>query len=510
MSRRLLCAVPASSKLPRGSSVTKRSTATAVRLPPATSPTSAPRTMPPTFTSFAPPRAPLPPSPREMPVAGHVHLLRKFWRDPIGSLLWQWRTFGDVTTLRFGPQRVVFVQSAEGAHHVLVDAAKNYRKSDNYEGLRLFLGNGLLTSEGDFWKRQRRLAQPAFHKSRIERLVDPMIRCTDDLVEGWALSEERSLDVHQEMMRLTFRIVGLTLFGTDLDRDSGEIGRALDVGLRFADDYVSSIVRVPTWIPTPANRNYLRALATVDRVVLGMIAARRKDTTERHDLMSLLMDAKDEDTGVGMSDTQLRDEVATLVLAGHETTANLLTFAVSLVAARPEIEMRLVDEVERVLGDRAPTFADVAKLELTRAIIDETLRLFPPAWVVERQANEEDVVSGYRIPKDTIVAVAPYVLHRHPSYWNNPEAFDPERFMGPPDTSRPRYAYMPFGAGPRFCIGNSFALMEATLVLALLFRRARFALRAGHVAGLDPLITLRPKGGMPMRVGARRPGRRPA
>ena len=412
-------------------------------------------------------------------------------------------TYGDVVRFKFGPFDYYLVTDPEVVRHVLVDNAKAYTKSRNYLGLKIVLGEGLLTSEGDLWRRQRKLAQPAFHRARLAGFAAQMARATRDMLDRWRkedLGSSSAFCVHEEMMRLTFRIVGLTLFSADVDGDAREVGRALDTALRWANDYAESLVRIPPYIPTPANVRFKRAMKTLDGIVYRLIADRRAQGAANEgygdDLLGMLMEAVEDDTQSGMSDQQLRDEIITMVLAGHETTANLLSWTFSLLARHPDVEARVRDEALRVLGDRDPTLEDVRSLEYTKLVLDEALRLYPPAWIFERQNVEPDVLGGYRVAAGSIVGVCPYVIHRHPEYWDDPESFEPERFRPERTEKRPRYTYLPFGGGPRTCIGNSFAMMEAQIILAMIVRQEHLALEAGHAVEVDPLITLRPKHGI--------------
>jgi cytochrome P450 len=304
------------------------------------------------------------------------------------------------------------------------------------------------------------------------------------------------------MMRLTFRIVGHTLFSVDLDGDADRIGVAVTDAILHANDYVASLVRMPSWMPTPANARFKRALAVMDGMVQRIIDEHRRGKP-KDDVLSMLMAARDEDTKDSMSDRQLRDEILTIVLAGHETTANLLAWTLFLLSKHPDVERRVHREVTDVVGDRAPTLADLPKLAFTTHVLEESMRLYPPAWSFERQAIADDVVGGYEVKAGTIVALSPYVLHRHPRYWDNPEGFDPDRFSPERSAGRPRYAYLPFGAGPRTCIGNGFAMMEGQLLLATLIQKHRLVLVSGAPIELEPMVTLRPKGGIHMVIEER-------
>jgi cytochrome P450 len=432
--------------------------------------------------------------PRGLPLIGSA---REAIKDPLGLLLRAWRDHGDVTKLRLGPFRYFLVNDADGVHHVLVENYRNYKKSRNYGGLKLLLGEGLITSEGDHWRRQRKLTQPAFHKARLAGFAERMVAATRRMLDRWEGEIGRGpFDVHAEMMRLTFGIVGLTLFSVDLDAEADGVGRAMAVALKCADDHAGSLVHFPLFVPTPHNQRFRRAIAEFDRLVYRIIAERRASKAPPDDLLSMLMSARDEETRETMTDRQLRDEIITLVLAGHETTANALTWTFHLLSKHPDVERRLAREVVGALGDRAPVLDDLPSLAFTRAVVEEAMRLYPPVWVFEREAIEDDIISGYHVPAGSIVSVCPYVLHRHPAHWENPEGFDPDRFSPARSAGRHRYAYLPFGAGPRQCIGNAFALLEAQIILAMVVQGQRLELVSSHAVKLDPLITLRPARGV--------------
>lgn len=440
----------------------------------------------------------LAPGPKGLPVVGSA---LPALRDPLGFLTRAHAEYGDVVRIRFAHLTWHLVSDPGAIKHVLVDNAKGYTKSRNYDGLKLVLGKGLLTSEGEEWRKQRKLAQPAFHRDRLAGLADRMASATRDMLARWRDegASRGSFCVHEEMMRLTFRIVGLTLLSTDVDGDAREVGEAIGVAMQFANDYVESFVQLPTWLPTPDNLRFRRAMRTLDSVVYRIIADRRRDGGDHGDLLDMLMGAREEGTDRAMSDVQLRDELLTLVLAGHETTANLLSFTFMMLSKHPDVARRLHEEAVRVLGEgegRVATLADVPALAYTKQVLEETLRLYPPAWSFERQAIAEDVVGGYAVARGDIIGVSPYIVHRHPRYWENPEGFDPERFSPERATGRPRYAFIPFGAGPRTCIGNHFAMMEAQIILAMIAREHRLDLVSSRPVELDPVITLRPKRGI--------------
>ncbi|MEO7109636.1 MAG: cytochrome P450 [Polyangiaceae bacterium] len=446
--------------------------------------------------------------------------IRRGWRDPLSLLTETTRKYGKVAMARFGPMRYVVVEDPVAIKHVLLDNVKNYVKSRNYSGIKLLLGNGLLTSEGDFWRRQRKLSQPAFHRDRMNGFVESMALATDAAIVRWnEMGKGRSfeVDVHEEMTRLTFHIVGLTLLSQDLLGDAEVTGKALTVAMYFANEYAESLVALPLWVPTPKNRSFVKARAALDQMVFRIIAERRarrvaeesddpkspgNKAKSKGDLLDMLMEARDEETGEGMSDRQLRDEVMTLILAGHETTANALTFTFYLLSKHPEILRKLQNEVREVLGDRSPQLSDLPKLSLTKRVLEESMRLYPPAWMFERQALEDDEINGFHVPKGSVIGVCTYVLHRDPDNFENPEGFDPDRFLGDPK-DRAKYTYLPFGGGTRVCIGNAFAMMEAQIVLAKIVQSYRFDLLPNTKLELDPVITLRPRGGLKMKLSPR-------
>jgi cytochrome P450 len=418
-------------------------------------------------------------------------------RDPIAFFQRMIAEHGDYVAVRFGPIRYFILNDPEGVRQVLVDNQRNYKKSPSYQALKLVLGEGLVTSEGDFWRRQRRLAQPAFHKERLAAFVKTMVADTTSMLDRWrAAGAVPPFDVHREMMRLTLRIVTRTLFSTDSDAEADEVGHAMSVAIEHVNERADALIPIPTWLPTPKNLRFGRALRTLDALVLRIIDERRKAAEKPNDLLTMLMSAQDEETREQMTDRQLRDEVMTLVAAGHETTANLLTWTFYLLAQHPEAASRLKSEVASVLGGRAPSLEDLPRLSFTRSVLDESLRLYPPAWVLERQALAEDRLGGYRVRPSVVIAISPFIMHRHARYWDRPNEFDPDRFSAARAGARPKYAYLPFGGGPRLCIGNAFAMMEAQIILAMIAAEWSLDLAPGFQVELDPSVTLRPKRGL--------------
>ncbi|RKH02594.1 cytochrome P450 [Corallococcus sp. CA053C] len=431
--------------------------------------------------------------------------LRERRSESLPFLLRMHREYGDVAQWRMGPvNRVLSLVNPEHVKHVLVEHVGRYTKGVGAQRLSAMLGNGLLTSEGDFWKRQRRLAQPAFH---LERLV-PLVRVMEEegrhMLERWRTRPDPSapLDLAQEMARTTLSIASRALFSTQVMDEADRVLPALTVAQQEVNGRVLSLMPLPLGLPTPGNRAFVRARQTLDAVVFDIIARRRSGETRGQDLLAMLMEARDADTGEGMTDGQLRDELMTLFIAGYETTANALAWTWSLLSEHPEVEDQARAEVAQVLGERVPTAEDVPRLRYLSQVLEESMRLHPPAWVLVRQALTEDVLDGFRIPASPrlIIAISPWVIHRQPSLWPEPERFNPERFSPERSAGRPRLAYLPFGAGQRHCIGQRFAMMEMVLLLAQVLRRYRLRRVPGWRAEQEPLVALRPKGGVPMHL----------
>jgi cytochrome P450 len=444
--------------------------------------------------AFRSSRGRIAPGPRGSFFLGSLPAVR---RDPLRLLLQAFRDYGDVVRFSFGPMIVHLVSSPAGAQQILAENNKNYGKQTRgFKNLRYVLGNGLLTAEGDFWKRQRRIAQPGFHRQKIAGFAQSMVRAAEDCAERLAACRGQTLDISAEMSRLTLRIVGETLLGHDPSAAADDVGNALTYLLHIANLRTSRIVELPPVFPTRENRLFKKALHTLDSVVLRIIHERRQNPGDRGDLVSMLMDAKDAETGESMDDRQLRDEAMTIFLAGHETTAMALTFTFLCLSRAPAVLRELRVELSSTLGGRSPTLEDLPKLRFNKMVLQEALRLYPPAWLISRSVEGADEVEGYGLPAGSIAFVSPYITHRHPRFWDDPEGFDPRRFEREPQKG----AYYPFGAGPRQCIGSAFAMMEAELVLATLAQRVRLELAPGAPVALDPSITLRPKAGLAMTV----------
>ncbi len=446
------------------------------------------------------PRSPSPATWRGAPIVGALADLRK---DQLGTLE-RMAELGSPVSFRILNKRLHLLSDPDQIDRALVGNVRAYdKRTVGYDHLRTVVGNGLLTSEGGFWRRQRRIAQPAFKRPRIEGFAAIMTESAEDMVESWRDGEV--VDILREMMRVTMRIAGLSLLSRDVSAAADEVGEALTTAIEHVSYRTETPWAPPDWVPTPRNRQFRAALATLDRVVADILRARRAGQTEQGDLLDILMTATDPETGEGMSDEQLRDEVMTIFLAGHETTAVALAWTFDLLGRHPDVAARLREEVDGALGGRAPTIDDLPRLPYAEKVLYESMRLYPPAWMVERSAAVDHEIAGHPIRRGDWVLISPWVTHRRADIWPDPSRFDPERF-GPEsrEKARPRYAYFPFGGGQRKCIGDRFALVEARLILAAVVQRASLEATREHPPAPDPLVTLRPGGGTPMRVALRR------
>jgi cytochrome P450 len=412
--------------------------------------------------------------------------------DPLGYFTGIVREYGDVVGLRVFNFRILLINHPDDIEDVLVNHPRKFIKGRVLQANKRVFGKGLLTSEGDFWLRQRRLAQPAFHRARIAGYGSTMVEYTERLLDEWQDGEER--DIHKEMMRLTLQIVGKTLFDADVEHDAQDVGKSLELLLEIGADFRRTLF-VPQWLPTPTNLRKERAIRLIEKVLYRIIAEKRASGRDAGDLLSMLLAAQDED-GSRMTDQQLRDEAITLFLAGHETTANTLSWTWWLLAQNPAVEAKLHAELRTVLGGRAPTLEDLPKLIYTNHVITESMRLYPPAWGTARTAIEDHEIAGYAVPKGSGVSFAQWTVHRDVRWYDAPEEFRPERWEGDLLKRIPKFAYFPFGGGPRQCIGNSFALMESALTLATIAQRYRFRLVEGHPVVPLASITLRPRHGI--------------
>ncbi len=442
-----------------------------------------------------------PPGPKGKLFSGNFTAFR---RDSLTYLQKATREHGDVVYFRFGPQDVFFLNHPDYIKDVLVTHHQSFMKGRALQRAKRLLGEGLLTSETDFHRRQRRLAQPAFHRGRIASYGTVMTDYAARTSSRWGDGE--TLDMSHEMMRLTLAIVGKTLFDTDVESEADEIGEALTSVMELFDfllmPFSELLEKLP--LPLPHVRRFQKAKDRLDATIYRIIEERRRSSEDRGDLLSMLLSARDEEGDGGqMTDLQVRDEVMTLFLAGHETTANLMTWTWYLLSQHPDVEAKLHEELDTVLAGRQPTIEDVPHLRYTEMVVAESMRLYPPAWAIGRLALKDHEVGGYTIPAKALVLLSPYVMHRDERYFPDPTRFDPGRWTTEAKESRPQFAYFPFGGGPRRCIGEGFAWMEGILLLASLARVWRMRLVPNHPVETLPVITLRPKHGMRMTVEKR-------
>ena len=438
----------------------------------------------------------LPPGPKGKLITG---VMRDFNRDTLGFIERLQRDYGDVVRSRFLYLYAYFLYNPADIETLLTTNAKSYRKARSLRSPFFYrlVGNGLVTSEGDFWRRQRRLAQPAFHRQRISSYGDIMVHYAQRAMTNWKHGEQR--DISRDMTRLTLEVVVKTLFNSDVSNDADHVGAILSQIVKpFASQATLKWI-ADNRLPTRDHRRYFNAVSEIDRIVYRIIAERRASGSDEGDLLSMLLQAQDED-GSQMSDAQLRDEVMTLFLAGHETTALTLSWSWYLLATHPHAEQKFHAELEEVLGGRTAEVSDLPNLKYTEMIAKEAMRLYPPAYAVGREAIEDTEIGGYRVPRKTQLFAFQWVTHRDPRYFQRPNDFEPERWASESIQRLPKYAYFPFGGGPRQCIGNYFAMMEVVLLMATIGQRFRFSLAEGFQMEVLPVLSLRPKNGIRVKL----------
>ena len=446
------------------------------------------------------------PGPRGDLLLGSIPDIR---RDRVQFLLDLRRDYGDVVKIRLGPASGIAIFHPDDLKRIMQDNQSNYSKETHTLNLlKPLVGNGLIRSDGELWLRQRRMMQPAFHRDTINRLSEMIVRQTQAMLDPLeaAAHSGQTVNMGHEMMKLTLGVATLAFFGIQVNDLDGDLAEEINVIMRDTVYRFEHPFYPPLWFPAGRNLKLKKAVRRIDDIIYGLINARRAQPSGRQDALDILMAATLDDNEAqgdgsrGMSIQQLRDEMVTLFLAGHETTAANLCWTLYLLTLHPEVETRLRRELDEVLGGRAPTLQDLPRLEYTRMVRDESLRLYPPVWLTERLVLRDDVLGGYHIPAGTTLAITQYVTHRHPAFWDSPEVFDPERFRPERMRERHEYAYIPFSGGKRQCLGRSMALLESHLALPMLLQRYRFELEPGWQVLKEPELSLRLKGGLPMRL----------
>lgn len=452
------------------------------------------------MTAVASGKAVSPPGPSSWTAPG---LLARMARDRLAVMRGLSARYGDAVRMPLGPKTLYFFNHPDHAKHVLTENPGNYHKGIGLVHARRTLGDGLLTSEGELWTKQRKAIQPVFAARRIAEQADAVaqeaVRFADRLR---AMVGVGPVDIRTEMTELTLGVLGRVLLDADVS-EFGELGAAFEAVQDQAIFEMMSLGAVPTWLPLPRQVRFRRARAQLQDVVDRLVEHRRSQpggTEGRDDVVSRLIEStsREDDPRVGRQ--RMRDELVTVLLAGHETTASTLTWAFYLLDRNPLVWREVHEEAVEVLGDRTPEYADLHRLRYTAMVVDEVMRLYPPVWLLPRIAQHDDVVGGYHVPAGADLVLCPYTLHRHPDFWPDPDRFDPMRFHPDRPVDRPRYAFIPFGAGPRFCVGNNLGLMEAVFVLACVARGSRLSVRPGYRVVPEPMLTLRVRGGLPMDV----------
>lgn len=421
-------------------------------------------------------------------------------RERLDYLLKLKRQYGDILRFQIGTQDIWLISNPEYIRDVLIVNQKKFMKGRGIQMIKRLLGEGLLTSEGEFHLRQRRLVQPAFHRQRVATYADTMTQYTCRLSEAWAhIPPHTAVEISHEMMRLTLVIAGKTLFDADVENEANDVGQSLTEIMKMSERFTNPLAGFIARLPLPSNIRFDRAKKKLDDIIYRIISERRKSDEDRGDFLSMLLMARDEEGGTGgMTDEQVRDEALTIFLAGHETTATGLTWTWYLLSQNPEAENKLHAEIDGVLNGRWPTFEDLPKLRYTEMVFAEALRLYPPAWMIGRRALADHEIGGQPIKKGDLVLMNQFLVHHDERWFPDPDKFEPERWTPELKEARPKFSYFPFGGGTRVCIGEAFAWMEATLVIAALAQQWKLRLAPGHIVEPFPLVTLRSKYGMKM------------
>ena len=437
------------------------------------------------------------PGPRGLPLLG---VMPGMVRDMLGLFTSTAREYGGIAQLKLLNKDYILVTDPAYVKYILQDNYRNYIRGRSVETGRSLLGNGLPLIDGDFWLRERRMLQPAFHRDRLGKLAASITNVISSFLQEWEgkAKNNQALDLDDEMMRLTLTVIIKSMFRAEIDDKIPSLSHAFNMASKFMLWRSQQIWAPPLSVPVPRNVEYNRALKILNDTIYPLIAEARKNP--KADLLGMMLEMRDADTGEGLSDQQARDEVVTIFFAGHETTAATMAWTFYLLSQHPEVEGRMSEEVKTVLNGRLPTFLDLPKLVYMQQVINEVLRLYPAAYLFAREAVVDDTIDGYPIPANTLIFISPFVTHRDTKYWPDPERFDPDRFTAEQVASRPRQVYFPFGEGPHVCIGNNFALMEMQLILTIVLQRFRFKLVSNHPIAFKPEATLRPKYGVKMTV----------
>jgi cytochrome P450 len=430
--------------------------------------------------------------------------LRQYKANPFQALCsWQ-RDYGDLVSFRLATRQLYLFSHPQLVEQALVKQSHNFVKMYNPKkpkGLSLILGQGLLTSQGDLWRRQRRLMQPVFQRANLTSMLPQMVTAGNNLLHRWQqLGDGAHVNLADEMMQLALEVITQTMFSTSVLDKVCEIASALDTGLKYAAKTLSNPLTAPLFVPTPANQAFKQAIGVLDNIIYGMINQRRAQSIEQRDLLSMLLNVCDDATGNPMSDQQIRDEVITIFTAGHETTANVLTWTLYLLARHPDVLAKLKTELHDQLQGNTPDAEALQQLVYTRAVLSEAMRIRPPAGILIRKISQDTEIDGYALKADSLAIFSIYNIHHHPDFWQQPEQFDPERFL---TAEKRKFAYMPFGTGERVCIGNHFALLESQLLLSMIVQHYDVELLNNDEIEIEMAVTVRPKGGIPVRLKRR-------
>ena len=430
----------------------------------------------------------------------------KLQKQPIEFMVEMNKNYPDISTWKLLHLNIVLLTDPKLVRYVLQTNQKQYKKSSQYESLKLIIGEGLVTSEAEMWKKQRKLIQPVFHREYIHSLFGDMLHSTNEMISEWKekLKTDSDIDMSEEMMKITLQIIGKTMLSVDVKAEAKAVDVSLSYLLREVNKKTMQAINLPLWVPVPSNFKFKKEMKVLDGIIYKIINERRKTAAQKGDLLDILMASKYEDTGETMPDELLRDEVMTIFLAGLETTANALAWTFYLISQNPEVYKKLKEEIKTIVGDGEITFQHLQQLKYTKACLNESMRLYPPIWLIGRRALEDNMIGDYLIKKDTDLFITPYIVHRHPDYWKNPEAFDPDRWETKEVQEMDKFAYFPFAAGPRMCIGNNFALFEADIIITKVIQNFDFEYIGQLAPVMDPTVTLRIKDGVPMKLVKRR------